>query len=563
MAEPSPFLDLVLAKVDQARKDSLVQRDREVANAMAAEAIISKAVLDTQKIGQAKAVEITAAQTGQMVAQQQTQEAVNQAGGFDALYSLIAQTSKAVQRTQQELQAVREEELSTTGFSPIGALKLALDWSGNQTRLKNSIQEVQVLQAGAERITSQITQVGNLAKASAKTITDASIQASADQVKLQAEVQAAEIALKGLQANTAGVIAMAAASDRDLQYATAAGQFARQEAQFQLALEEEARRRAQFSWEQEKARALKEERLEEKGFEERTIAYINLGEISRGLTPSTPQMIRDMIKLNKGLSQEYVDLYKNGEIASRTGQAIIAESPGKVAAIFSRDPSLISSLDANQKKVAELVMEASKVLGDKSVRSKEGLDDDKTGAKANRVVTQAVQTAISRQLAYVGNNPDNVFYIGDPSAFIGTKDQPGVSAFQKYTLTKKVFEPAIASNVSLTDVSVPFKLSLEAVKRGELSSVQAAADFSNIYKRMSALHRAGSDFRKFAISLPPDGASYRVKIDGEIIDVTDFVSVAQAMTRSLAKQAFDAKPLPEKIFPPSGAFERLSQGTRK
>jgi hypothetical protein len=50
---------------------------------------------------------------------------------------------------------------------------------------------------------------------------------------------------------------------------------------------------------------------------------------------------------------------------------------------------------------------------------------------------------------------------------------------------------------------------------------------------MSAVHRASADFRKFAISLPPGGSQYKVKIDGEVVDVTDYQAVATAMARSL------------------------------
>lgn len=563
MAESNPVLDLVLKKAEETRKASIALRDREVQNAMAAEVIISQAVVDTEKLGQAKIVEETAKQTGQMIAQDQARAAINQAQGFETLSALLSRTTRTAQRMTGEIEAVRKEQIESTGFNPLAAVKLALDWSGNKTRLEQTMSELQAINGAAQMVGNQVSQVGRESRANAQVITNASIEASAQQTALTASIQAAELRLKGLAANTQGVTAVAAASDRDLQLATGVGNFARAEAGFQLQLEEEQRRREQFSWQKEQAAAVREEKLDEKGFEERTIQYINLGEAARGLPPSSSREIKDMIKLNKGLSQDYAELYQNGKIAARTGQALISNSPGKVAAILSQDPTLLSQLDEQQKKVAALVLNAKSVLVNKETgKLKPEFEEDKTGVKANRAITQEVQTSVQRQLAFVGNNPDSVFFLGEPSAYIGSRDAPGVSAFQKYTLTKKVFEPAIAAGNSLSDVSVPYKLTLEAIKRGEINSSQAAADFSNIYKRMNALHRAGSDFKKFAISLPPDGATYRVKIDGEIVDVTDFVAVAQAMNRSLSKQAFDAKPTIEKVFPPSGAFGRVSQGTR-
>lgn len=551
MAESTPILNLVLQKAEESRQASIALRDREVANAIAAEGIISKAVIDTEKVGQAKVVQETAKQTGQMIAQEQAVSAISQAQGFETLSSLLKQTTEVARRVQIETQAVREEQLASTGFSPFAALKLALDTSGNRTRLEQSISELQLVNTAAQNVGSQISQIGTQSRANAQTITAASIQASAEELSLQAQIQAAELRLKGLATNTQGVTAISAASDRDLALTTGVGNFARAEASFQLSLEEEQRRREQFSWQKEQANAAREEKLDARAFEERTIQYINIGEASRGLSPSSSQEIRDMIKLNKGLSAEYAELYQNGKITSQTGQAFISNSPAKVASVLSQNPTIFQQLDESQKKVAELILEASKIVGDKSLRLKEGLDDDKTGTKTARVITQAVQQSIQRQLSFVGNNSDNLFYIGDPSSYIGSKDSPGVSSFQKYTLTKKVFEPAIAAGVSLSDVSVPYKLSIDAIKRGEINSSQAAADFSNIYKRMSALHRAGADFKKFAISLPPDGATYKVKIDGEIIDVTDFVAVATAMNRSLARDAFNAQPPIKKFVPPA------------
>lgn len=543
MAEPtiSPVLNQILVKADEARKNSLALRDREVANALAAEEIISAAIVDVQKIGQAKTVEATARATGEMVAQDQARSIISQAQGFETLAGLLEKSTAVAKEVAVRTDVVRKEKETRLIDDPLTWIKSAVDWDNNEKKLIGAVDQLQTIHGAAQSIGNQIGVIGTQSRANAKVITDASIQAQADRLEAEASLQAAQLRLDGLKYNTQGVQAVAAASDRDLKLATDVANFGRAEAQYQLALEEEARRREQFNWQREQARAIRDEKISEKQFEERTVQYIQLGEAARGITPSSPQMIKDMIKLNKGLTQEYIDLYKNGEIASRTGQGIIAETPAKVLSILSRDPTLIAQLPEQQKKVAEILLNAQAVLGDKSVRAKEGLDDDKTGTKSSRVVTQAVQTQIQRALAYVGNNPDNVFYIGDPSSYIGSKESPGVSAFQRYPLTGIVFNPAIEAGIPLSDPTIPWKLTLEAVKAGKINSSQAAADFSQIYKRMSALHRAGVDFKKFAIALPPDGASYRVKIGGEIVDVTDFPAVARAMNAELARQAVRAR----------------------
>lgn len=528
--------------LEEIRQQSQAARQSSAATAMAtqqssaeAERIVSTMVADSEALGKARAVQVTAVQTAQMQAQKQMQGAVDAAGGFDTLYALIGQSAKTAQAVATGVQTVRQQEETRLIDDPVTWIKAAVDWNNDRKKLAGGVQELQVLQGAASQITGQLSQVGALSKAAAKTVTEASISASASEVELTAALQANELRLKGLQYNIIGVEAAAKADDRILAVTTAEANFGRQEAQFQLALEHEGRQREQFNWQKEKEKAIRDERMDERSFEERSVHFINLGEAARGITPSTSHEIKDHIKLNKGLGPEYAELYENGRTAAKGGPLVISTSPAKVAGILARDPSILAGMEAPQKKLAELVLEARAVLG--TPENKLALADDKTGAKASQLVTQQVQRRIAQQISYVGNNPDNVFYIGEPSSYIGTATSPGISSFQNYPLIEKVFNPAIASGTFLSDPSVPFGLTLSAIKAGQISSSQAAADFSQIYKRMSSVHRAAVDFRKFAIALPPDGATYRVKIEGEIIDVTDFNAVARAMNRSLSRSA--------------------------
>lgn len=541
MADSNPVLDLILEagrrSVESSRKVADVQKE------VAAETqrLVSGAVADNKQIAANQQI-ITAAQRGgELAAQDSVLNIISGAGAVDTLSNLLRQSTATADRMAAEIAAVRQEQLASTGFSPIAAAKLALDWSGNQTRLQQSTQELELVSRAAQSIASQVSQVGQISKASARTITQASMQAEIDNIALTAAQQQRELALKGLQANVAGVTAVAEADDKELAVLNQVGTFKRMEDQYQLALREEERRREQFSWQREQATLDAQDKEQTRAFEERTIAYINAGEAARNLPPSSPQEIRDMIRLNKGLSTEYAELYQNGRIAAQHGQAIISTNPGKVAGVLKASPELVASLDENQKKVADLLLQAYQVLGDKAVRQREGLDDDKTGAKSQQVVATRAQELLTRQLNFVGNNPDNVFYIGDPRSYIGAADAPGIAAFQNYPLVKKVFNPAIQANVSLADVSVPFKLTLQAVASREISQSQAAADFVNIYRRMNAVHRQAADFRKFALSLPENGAQYKVKLGDGIVDVTDFQQVHSAMTRELLKLAVFGK----------------------
>ena len=541
MAESNPILEIVQRAATNAAQSAASVAAREQAAAAEGQRIIGEAIATNRVIAENQQIVTGAQRAGELAAQNQMLDIISGAKGFETLGNLLKKSTATATEVVAQTDVVRKEQETRLIDDPLTWIKAQFDWDNNQKKLEGAVGQLQVVSQAAQQVAGQISQVGIQSKATAKVLTQAGMQAEADNIALTAQQQQRQLALEGLKYNVMGVKAAAEADDKILGLATQVGTFERMEAQFQQGLVEEARRREQFNWQKEQQRAAAEERLDAKGFEDRTIAYINAGESARGLTPSSPQQIRDMIKLNKGLSAEYTELYRNGEIAARTGQAIISTSPGKVSNIFAADPTLIAKFDETQKKVAEVLVEARKVLGDKAVRQKEGLDDDKTGAKAERVVSAQVAKIIEGQLRFVGNNPDNVFFIGDPASYIGGPGAPGIAAFQIYPLVQKVFNPAIAANVSLTDVSVPWKLSLEAIKKGEISTAQAAADFQNIYRRMSAVHRASADFRKFAISLPADGAQYKVKINGEIVDVTDYQSVATAMSKQLRIEAMNEK----------------------
>ena len=555
MAQPNPVLELISRLAEQSVQSARSVAAAETASAAEGKKLTQQAIDLTGKIGANEAITDQARRAGELQQQELISTAVTGARATDVLADTLAQMTAVQNSLSNNLNAIRALQEENTGFNPIKLISTAIQSIPYRRGVAVDSEQLQALSAGANQIASTITSVGAAAQAEAKKLSLAGQQAATDNIALTAQRQQALLALEGLRFNTQGVRAAAEADDKTLQVATQLGTFQRMEEQFQLALEQEARQREMFNWQKEKETAIRNERLDEKAFEDRTIQYINLGEAARGLPASSPQEIRDMIRLNKGLSTEYAELYQNGRIAATTGQAVISTSPAKVASILAGSPELVASLDEQQKKVASLLLEATKVLGDKAVRQKEGLDDDKGGVKAQRIVGAQIQELVRRQLSFVGNNPDNPFYVGDLTSYIGSAASPGVAVFQKYPLVEKVLNPAIAANSPRADSSAVFKMALGSVQRGEITSVQAAADLTNIYRRASAIHRQGSDFRKFAISLPPDGGQYKVKIEGEIVDLTDFNQVARLMAKSLQTAEINKKLNERQI--PAGFLGRL------
>lgn len=551
MAESNPVLDIIVNAGKNAVASARQVAVAEQAAAAETQKIVGEAIATNKQIAGNQQIVTAAQRGGELAAQEQMLALISGAQGIETLGALLKKSTQTANEVVALTEAVRKEQDVRLVDDPLTWIKAQVDWNKNQDKLLNATDQLRIVSSAAQQVAGQVTQVGQISKATARTITQASAQAEIDNVALIALQQQRELQLKGLAANIQGVRAAAEADDKTLTIANQVGTFARMEQQFQLALEEFNQRKTEFEWR-------KSEKEDQRGFEERTIAAYNAGRVARGQQPVSALEVRDMLKLGgnqvKGEMAEVIEL---GRIALQTGQALIATDPGKVAGLLKNSPELVASLDETQKKVAGVLLEAYKVLGDKAVRAKEGLDDDKNGAKAQRVVGKKAQELVNAQLQFVGNNPDNIFFIGDLTSFIGSAQSPGIAAFQSYPLTQKVLNPAIKAGVALSDPTVPFKLTLEAIKRGEISTAQAAADFSNIYRRASMVHRAAADFRKFAITLPPEGSQYKVKLDGEVVDVTNYQQVATVMSKALRTAEINKKLNDKQI--PVGFLGRMNK----
>jgi len=542
MAEPNPVIEQIRGLAGNAVQSTASAAAAKTRAADQITNLISSQMDLTREVAAAKQIQNSAERSAQMAAQDQAIQIISGNRGIETLSRLLGETTRVADEVVGLTQTVRKEQETRLIDDPLTWIKAQLDWDNNQEKLQGAVGQLQVVQTAAQSVASQIGQVGEKSKALARTITQVGIQAENDQIRLIAEGQRANLAIAGIKEPLGAVEAAANADDRMLQLATSIYGVERAEAQYKLGLEEAERARNRDT-----VARRKEE--DDRQFEERMVATIRAGQESRGVLPESAQQIRDKIRAMGGVKDEYKDFYDKGEIYLRSGQAILGYSPGESAAILSKDPTLLENLNANQRKVAEVLAEATKVLGDKAVRTKEGLDDDKTGAKAKRVVAEQTNQLIQRQLAFVGNNPDNPFYVGDLGAYIGSSKAPGVSTFQNYPLTKLVLNPAIESGVSLADPNVPFKLAFEAVKAGKITSIQAAADLTNIYIRAGAINRAATDWRRFGVSLPPNAGQYKVKIDGDVVDLTDFPAVANLMARQLRQQAFRDLPAKQRLLP--------------
>lgn len=509
-----------------------------VDNSMKAEVVVSDLEKTYNQAGQDQALVVQTAQIGQLQAQNAARKALDSAGGMDALYETISTLRAEQVRLAPELEKLREENVAATGFSPIARIKQAFDWNGTQAKVDSSITAIKATSEVGSQIEQRVNAAGTIARNTAETMTVASVEAATRVAQAEWAGRAAQARLEGLKYNTQSMEAIAGAEDKTLEVLMRAGNFERGEQQYQLALREEERRREQFNWQKEAATAARVEKLDAKAIDDSIVYKINLGRAARGDAPITGLEAKQMIQMFKGNNPEMLDLYKKGEFVAKTGVSLIGYSPADTAKVIGANPQLLQQLPPERQKALALVVEAQQELAKARGLPGSPLSDDKDGTKAATFINQFVSKKAADYVKSVGNNLDNPFHIGDLSSYIGSPNNPGVSAFQTYPTVQKVLNTAVAGNISLSDPNTVVGLVQAAVNKGDLTSSQAAADIANIYRRANLLHRKAVGFETIGVTLPAGGQGYVAKINGETVDVTDFQAVARAMNKTTAQKMY-------------------------
>lgn len=543
MAEQTNLLELIRAQVPKVIQGAQNAGAVSVDNTMKAEGVVQGLEKTYEQAGRDQALVVQTAQIGALNAQQASRKALDAAGGLDALYETITTLRSEQQRLTPELERLRQENVDASGLNILGIIKQRLDWNGTQAKVESSIQSIKATSSAGQEIEQRVNAAGTIARSTAETMTVASVEAATRVAQAEWAGRAAQARLEGLKYNTQSMEAIASAEDKTLEVLTRAYNVDRAEQQFQLSLREEERRRAQFEWTKEAALAARTEKLEGKALDDSFVYKLNLGRASRGLAPLEGLEAKQALQLLRSNNPDMVDLYRKGDIAATTGVGLIGYSPADTASVIAKNPQILEQLPPERRKALDLVVQAQRELAVARGMKGSDLADDKDGTKAAAFINKYVNDRVATFSANVGNNFDNPFHLGDLTSYIGTAKDPGVQIFQSYPAVSKVLNPAIAGGMSLSDPNVVVGLVQAAVRKGDLTSSQAAADISNIYRRANLLHRRAVGFETLGISLPAAGAGYVAKINGENVDVTDFVAVARAMNKQMLRDTPNRAPM--------------------
>lgn len=121
---------------------------------------------------------------------------------------------------------------------------------------------------------------------------------------------------------------------------------------------------------------------------------------------------------------------------------------------------------------------------------------------------------------------DGAGYVGSESAFnvgdIGDLHTGylDAAAVKNLPIVTKLLKPLAANKVAMKDPSAVLDLVRAAVKKGDLTSTQAADGLATVYKAANWMHQEQRNFAGYGLKLPNDGNQYIVKISGKKLDMT-------------------------------------------
>jgi hypothetical protein len=478
----------------------------------------------------------------ELVAQQSAQLAtlkVANAGGInpllagDALTELIGKVNTNRQDLEKNLNIVKEYA------SPEGFVDGFLKAMAMPTAVKRAEASQAQLNASSDalaKLNKAVQESAQTHKLIAESITAASIEASAKNASIEAQIAAKKAALEGLKYNTLEVSeAVSAGKDRlnSLYHLETAK---RQEEQNNRALEELNLSKERFAWQKAEKTIADQAREEGKKVDESFAEIINLGEAVLGQpTSSGPQLKSRIALLKAGTSKDINILYEIGQRAKMTGKGIIGTSPAESLAVINTTPV---DIPAQQERVVGLLKSAENAVANSP-------KIDKKDPKAVQVaINELTKQAIAEQYRVITDQ--SIFNIGDLGGYIKTPQGTGISTILALPVTKKVLLPAVEAGQSLSDPRMVLSLVTSAMKAGTITSTQAA-DLATAYRSANEINQSALGLIKYGIVVPENGKAYKIKagLFQGTIDMANPVDLASYFNRQLAREFINSKNAPD------------------
>jgi hypothetical protein len=295
----------------------------------------------------------------------------------------------------------------------------------------------------------------------------------------------------------------------------------------QRAAESQGLERQRFEWQKEMATLQKEaleadkkSKEEAKVLDDATVANIELGRATLHLPRMTDgEKALILRQVRSGSLKGDVLLHHHLGLKSRQngGKQVFGNSPSAAAEVVF-NPELDVKVAEAQIETKDLLAEAYKAIPLQVKNSKDG-------AAVSRELDKQAALLVAQQFGDE-RGVDGAGYVGSESAFnigdIGDLHTGylDAAAVKNLPIVTKLLKPLAANKVAMKDPSAVLDLVRAAVKKGDLTSTQAADGLATVYKAANWMHQEQRNFAGYGFKLPNNGAQYIVKIGSKKLDLT-------------------------------------------
>lgn len=457
-------------------------------------------------------------------------EAAGISEGTNDVLEYLDKLRQANRRVVEKAAEVRYKWDSTTERDGVfGWIKNGLTVGSSQNELQARMFEAEAIAGAMAQTHTALQQAYNSNKGKAASVTAESAAAAARLAASQSKAAMEDAVLEGVGYNIAGITAAknATIEQLNLRYS---GQSAVQGIRAdQRAAESQGLERQRFEWQKEMAtlqretlEAEKKSKEEAKVLDDATVANIELGRATLHLPRMTEgEKALILRQVRSGSLKGDVLLHHHLGLKSRQngGRQVFGNSPSAAAeVVFNPDPELDVKVAEAQIETKELLAEAYKAVPLQVKNSKDR-------AAISREFDKQAALLVAQQFGDE-KGVDGAGYVGSESAFnigdIGDlrTGYLDAAAVKDLPIVTRLLKPLAANKVAMKDPGAVLDLVRAAVKKGELTSTQAADGLANVYKAANWMHQEQRNFDGYGFKLPNNGGQYIVKIGGKRLDLT-------------------------------------------
>jgi hypothetical protein len=467
-------------------------------------------------------------------AQEATRRAASAAGvdpskAADAVFETLGQLKKSNDAIRETAAIVAQKSAVRPHVDGIGAwisARASVGW--DKQRLEGQLVESKILSGQLAEMNQAIQQSAQTYQALKEPITHAQIQDRANIVAADATSKVAELAAKGFQFNATAIGAIEKASHDQMTALFNLKSAKNADVQLELSIHNSRRQDEQFDWMKAEREIANKAKLEGKRVDEKTLYYINLSRKNIG----APEMSAEEFSFQNKLSAKSGELayhLENGMRIDSTNIPMVGSTPSEA---LNAVKTFASNIPDIQQETLALIQQT-----EEQVRSKNKLVDYK---KEPKLLEDAVSKQIKNNMetAYQKIRPGSVLDVGDLRSYIGTTAGPGIGDLFKLPLTQKVLLPLADAGQPLADMKQILTLTNAAVRKGEITSSEAASGLSQIMRKASSINILARGLNgKFGFIVPENGAKYNVQVGGmfnsQIIDMNNPTSLNGYFARSM------------------------------